>query len=106
VQLIAEKIFIGVVSLAVHCCVINTFGADWHIYASYDQMHRVRNDAYVRHLIKYARCGLMYINTKAITFCVLVCLQRNFPQMFFISRHSHPENFIQIDQNFLSNEVW
>jgi len=68
-------------------------------------MHRVRNDAYMRHSIKYARCGLTYINAKAITFRVLVCLQRNFAQMFFTSRHADPEDFIQIDQNFLSYEV-
>jgi len=29
-------------------CVVNTFGADWRMYASYDvQTHRVRNDACV-----------------------------------------------------------
>jgi len=43
-------------------------------------------------------CTLTCINANAITFCVLGCLQRNFPQMFFISRHANPENFIQIDQ--------
>ena len=78
--------------------VFNTFGADWRIYASYVQMHKVRNDAYMRYAIKYARYGLTYINAKPITFRVLVCLQRNVPQMFFISRHANPENFIQIDQ--------
>jgi len=56
-------------------------------------MHRLRNDAYMRHS-----------NTNAITFRVLVCLQKNFPQMFFISRHANPENFIQIDQK--SFELW
>jgi len=29
----------------------NTFGAEWHIYASYVQMHRVWIDAYMRHSI-------------------------------------------------------
>ena len=87
-----------------YCVMMNTFGADWRIYASYVQMHRVRNDAYMRHSTKYARCGLTYINAKAITFRILVCLQRTFPQMVFISRHAHPENFIKVDQKHF--ELW
>jgi len=84
----------------------NTFGADWRIYGSYVQMHRVRNDAYMRHWIKYTRCGLTYINAKAITFCVLVCLQRHFPQMLFISRHANPEISYKLTKNVVSYEVW
>jgi len=38
------------------------------------------------------------MNANAITLRVLVCLQRNFPQMVFITRHINPENFIQIEQ--------
>jgi len=72
---------------------VNTFSADWRIYASYVQMHRVLNNAYVRHSIKYTRCGLTYIIANVLTFLIIVCLQRKFPQMFF-----NPENFIQIDQ--------
>ena len=30
---------------------INTFVAEWLMYALYVQMHRVRNDAYMRHSI-------------------------------------------------------
>jgi len=57
----------------------------------------------MRRSIEYAGRGLTYINADAITFRVLVCLQRNFPQMSFIPRHINPENFIQIDQKLLEN---
>jgi len=87
---------------------LNTFSADWHIYrqcriyASCIQMHTVRNDAYMRHLIEHARYA--YINTNAITFRILVCWQWNFPQIFFITGHIIPEIFIQIDQKLF--ELW
>ena len=80
--------------------------AEWRICASYVQMHRVRNDAYrpMRHSIEYAWCGLTCINANATIFHVLVYLERNFTQMFFISRHANPENFIEIDQKLF--ELW
>jgi len=46
-------------------------------------MHRVRIDLYKR---------------EGETFRVLIFLQRNFTQLFFITRHANTENFIQIDQ--------
>jgi len=52
----------------------------------------------MHHWIEYTGCGLIYVNVNVINFCILVCLQRNFPQMFFIPRHINPENFIQTDQ--------
>ena len=85
---------------------LNTFVADWRVCASYVQMHRVRNDAYMRHSTVYTGCGLTCINPNAITFRVLLCLQRNFPQMLFVSRQANPKNFIQINQKFLRYEVW
>jgi len=35
-------------------------------------------DAYMRHSIEYARCGLTYINANAITFCVLFLFATKF----------------------------
>ena len=85
-------------------CIINNFCADWHIHASYVQMDRVRNNTYMRHSIEYTGCRLTYMNANAITFRILVCLQRNFPQIFFITKHIVTENLIQIDQKLF--ELW
>jgi len=53
--------------------------------------------------IEYAGCGLTYINANVITFRIIACLKQNFPQMFFITRHIIPENFIQINKKLFES---
>jgi len=55
-------------------------------------------DTFMRHSMEYARSRLTHIIADVITFRKLVCMQQNFPLMFFIPRHINPEYFIQIDQ--------
>ena len=61
---------------------INTFIAEWRIYASFSWICLVWIDVYIRQCDNFSH----------------TCLQQNFLQMFFISRHTNPETFIQIDQ--------
>ena len=83
---------------------INTFGADWRIYAFYVQMHRVLIDAYMCHSIECTEYELMNIQANVKTFLILICLQQKFPQIFLKPRHINSENSIQIDQKLL--ELW
>jgi len=91
----------------------NTFGADWRIYASYIQMHRVRIDVYKRQCDNFSRTKLVcneifhkcssVVWWHTITFFVLIWLQWKFAIMFSIPTHIILENFQKISSNMSKN---
>jgi len=47
--------------------------------------------------MRWMRIDVGYVNANAVTFFVLIGLQRKFPLMFFMPSHNNPERFVQID---------